>query len=134
MQPGYRLVSSIALDCASGGPDSIPQSQVTFVVIDHEILSTVIRNVPLLWHVQRWPAVSCKSEAQLVLINCLTACSGTMRWLNCALVNLKWLTSAIRSENYEHHHHYTALSDCMDVQAGLALYLWLKELTLRSNV
>jgi hypothetical protein len=27
---------------------------VTFVVIDHEILSTVILTVPLLWHVQKF--------------------------------------------------------------------------------
>jgi hypothetical protein len=27
--------------------------QVTFVVIDHEIISTTIRNVPLLWHVHK---------------------------------------------------------------------------------
>jgi hypothetical protein len=27
--------------------------QVTFVVIDHEILSTVIRTVALLWYVQK---------------------------------------------------------------------------------
>jgi hypothetical protein len=30
-----------------------------FIVIDHEILSTVFRIVPLLWHVQKIP---CKSE------------------------------------------------------------------------
>jgi hypothetical protein len=28
-------------------------AQFTFVVIDHEILSTGIRTVPLLWHVRR---------------------------------------------------------------------------------
>jgi hypothetical protein len=29
-------------------------AQVTFVVIDHEILSTVICTAPLLWHVQKF--------------------------------------------------------------------------------
>jgi hypothetical protein len=29
-------------------------AQVTFVVIDHEIISTVIRTVPLVWHVQQF--------------------------------------------------------------------------------
>jgi hypothetical protein len=28
--------------------------QVTFVVIDHEIFSTVICTVPLLWHLQKF--------------------------------------------------------------------------------
>jgi hypothetical protein len=28
-----------------------------------------------------------------------------MRWLSCALVNAMWLTSVIRSENYQHHYH-----------------------------
>jgi hypothetical protein len=28
-------------------------AQVTFVAIDHEIFSTVIRTVPLLWYVQK---------------------------------------------------------------------------------
>jgi hypothetical protein len=28
-------------------------AQFTFIVINHEILSTVIRTVPLLWHVQK---------------------------------------------------------------------------------
>jgi hypothetical protein len=36
---------------------------------------------------------------QLVLINCLTACPGSMRWLNCALVNLMWLSNWIHECN-----------------------------------
>jgi hypothetical protein len=37
-----------------------------FVVIDHEILSMVIRKVPLLWHIKK------------LRVNCLTACPGTV--------------------------------------------------------
>jgi hypothetical protein len=31
------------------------------------------------------------------------------RWLNCILVNSIWLTTVIRSENYQHHHSYTEI-------------------------
>jgi hypothetical protein len=60
--------------------------QVTFVVIDHEIFSTVIRTVPLLWHLQNF--CSLRKWKQLILADCLPACPGTIRWLNSALVNL----------------------------------------------
>jgi hypothetical protein len=43
---------------------------------------------------------------QQVLVNCLTVCPGTMRWLNCALVNSMRLTVVIWSENYQHHYHH----------------------------
>jgi hypothetical protein len=33
----------------------------------------------------------------------LTACPGTMQWLNCAVVNSMLLTVLIHSENYQHH-------------------------------
>jgi hypothetical protein len=39
--------------------------QVTFIVIDHEILSTVIHTVPALWHVQKL-SVPCLSEGKLL--------------------------------------------------------------------
>jgi hypothetical protein len=42
---------------------------------------------------------------QLVLLNCLIVCPGTMRWLNCALVNSVWLTAVIKSENCQHYRH-----------------------------
>jgi hypothetical protein len=41
---------------------------------------------------------------QLVLVNCLTAFPGRMRWWKCTLVNSMWVTVVIRSENYQHHH------------------------------
>jgi hypothetical protein len=51
-----------ALDCESGDPGLIPRTaQVTSVLIDHEILSTVIRTVRLLRYVQKL-SVPCKSE------------------------------------------------------------------------
>jgi hypothetical protein len=53
-------------------------------VIDYEILSTVIRTVPLLWHVQKFQFLA-KVKATIVLVNRLTACPKTLRWLNCAL-------------------------------------------------
>jgi hypothetical protein len=49
---------------------------------------------------------SLRKWRQLVLVKCLRACPGTMRWLNCALVNSMCLTVVIRSENYQHHQHH----------------------------
>jgi hypothetical protein len=43
---------------------------------------------------------SMRKWKQLVLVNSLSACPGTMRWLNSVLVNSVWLTVVIRSENY----------------------------------
>jgi hypothetical protein len=34
-------------------------------------------------------------QRQLVMLNFLTACKGTMRWLTCALVNSMWLTAVM---------------------------------------
>jgi hypothetical protein len=39
---------------------------------------------------------SCKFN--VVLVDCLTSCPGTIRRLNCALVNWLWLTAVIRSQ------------------------------------
>jgi hypothetical protein len=41
----------------------------------------------------------------LVLVNCLTACQATMRWLNSALVNSMGPTVVNWTENYQHNHH-----------------------------
>jgi hypothetical protein len=51
-----RPVSSIGrvLDCELEDWFDSRTRQVTFVVIAHENLSTVIRTVPLLWHVQNF--------------------------------------------------------------------------------
>jgi hypothetical protein len=43
---------------------------------------------------------------QLILVNCLTAYPGTMRLMNCDLVNSMWLTTVILSESYQPHYHY----------------------------
>jgi hypothetical protein len=48
----YKLVFWSYL--SSRPVSSIGRALVTFVVIDREILSTVIRTVPLLWHVQKF--------------------------------------------------------------------------------
>jgi hypothetical protein len=48
---------------------------------------------------------SLRKWKQLVLINCMTACPGTVWWLNCAFVNSVWLTAMIRSENYKQQRH-----------------------------
>jgi hypothetical protein len=96
-----RPVSSIgrALDCESGDLGSISGRrwslslslimkyfQRSFVLY---ICSSMYRSFSSL---QMW--------RHIVLVNCLTACPGTMRWLNCALMNSMWLTVVIRSENY----------------------------------
>jgi hypothetical protein len=62
MSRPVTLIGS-ALDC-----DSLT-TQDTFVVINHEILSTVLRTVPLLWHVQKFhflAKVNATSPGQLL--------------------------------------------------------------------
>jgi hypothetical protein len=77
-------------------------AQVTFVVIDHEILCTVIRAVSLFWHVQTFQFIAeVKATSTGKLLDSLP---WKMLWLNCALVNSMWLTVVIRCENYQHHH------------------------------
>jgi hypothetical protein len=66
-------------------------------VTDHEIISTVIRTVPLLWHVQTFQ----------FLAEVKTTGNGKLaqeRWLNCALMNSMWLIAVIQIENYQHRH------------------------------
>jgi hypothetical protein len=78
-------------------------AQITFVVIDQEILSTVIRTVPL---TSARACTAVISSLQLVLVKSLTACPRTMRWLNNALVNSMRHTAVIRTIYYHHHHNH----------------------------
>jgi hypothetical protein len=85
-----RPLSSVsrAFNCKSSNPDDSWTVQATFVVTDHEILYfTAVQKL----------SVPCESEGNLL------ACQGTMRCLNCALVNSMWHIAVIRSENYEGH-------------------------------
>jgi hypothetical protein len=67
-------------------------TKVTLALIDHEILSTPIYTVPLLWHVQKFQAALQESE-------------GMVQWLNCALVNSMWLAPVTRRVNYKAASH-----------------------------
>jgi hypothetical protein len=106
----YRLVSTIGrvLDSGSGDPSLISgrcrslsvwlimkSFQRSFALF---LCSGMYRSNSFLW---KW--------RQLVLVHCLTACQGTMRLLNCALVNSMWHTVVIWKENYQYHHHHLYL-------------------------
>jgi hypothetical protein len=84
-------------------PGTTRTALVTFVVIDHETLyghshcTSALACTEVIISLLKW--------RQLVLVNCLTACQGTMQWLNCAPGNSMWLTAMVWSENYQHHYH-----------------------------
>jgi hypothetical protein len=79
--------------------------QVTFVVIDHEIPSVVIRTLPLLWASGMYRSYQFLGKGK-------AACTGKLfdslirndEVLNCALVNSMWLTDLVRRVNYLCHH------------------------------
>jgi hypothetical protein len=78
-------------------------AHVTFAVIDHEILSSVIRTVPLLWLVQKFQFLAeVKATSAGKLLDSLPRddavvelCSGEFNVAYCP----------DRSENYQYHHH-----------------------------
>jgi hypothetical protein len=98
-----RPVSSIGreLDCESGDSSSIPGWRWSLSL--WLIMKSFLRSFALYCSGMYRRFSSLRKWRQLVLVNCLTACPGTIRWLNCALVNSMWLTAVIRSEKYQHH-------------------------------
>jgi hypothetical protein len=78
--------------------------QVTFVVIDHEIVSTVIRTEPLLCYVQKFQflaKVRTTSAGQL-----LDSLSRNDSVAELCSSKFNMVTAVIRIENYRHKHHH----------------------------
>jgi hypothetical protein len=118
-----RPVSSIGrtLNCESGDPGSIPRRRRSLSL--WLITISFLRSFALYLCSGIYRSFSSLRKCrQLVLVNCLTACPGMMRWLNCALVNSMWLTVVIRSENYQQQHHQNAVSRyCVFVQRRMRM-------------
>ena len=91
--------------CQTPGPKGICSSQSKFYRENawqsHWFLSEInFALLPLPWHVQKYIKQAVPRES---VVNCLTACPGKMRWLNCALVNLIWHCLDLEDLNYHCH-------------------------------
>jgi hypothetical protein len=107
------------LDCKSGDPGSIIGRRSSLLL--RLIMKSFLRSFALYLCSGR-SFSSLRTWRQLVLLNCSTACPGTMRWWNCALVSSTWLTAVIRSENYQHHHQQQKQTN--DLNANNTYSVW----------
>jgi hypothetical protein len=83
-----------ALDCEPWRPWIIPVRRRSLLL--WLIMKSFLRSFALYLCSDMYRSFSSlRKWRQLVLVNCLTACPGTMPWLNCALVNAMWLTVMI---------------------------------------